>query len=158
LILLGDTIMTPRTRNRYQAIVERVQQMATGQLGEPLHIDWLCRACGTTERMLRNAFRLSYGTTPYRYLRERRMLEARDALMHAKATATVTSIATQFGFLELGRFSVEYRGAFGERPSDTLRRTASVGSDKTARTEEALVRPTKVLSRQPQPAGDLPRH
>jgi AraC-like DNA-binding protein len=34
--------------------------------------------------------------------------------------ATVTEIATSFGFVELGRFSVEYRKAFGESPSQTL--------------------------------------
>jgi AraC-like DNA-binding protein len=36
---------------------------------------------------------------------------------------TVTEIATGFGFLELGRFSVEYRKAFGESPSQTLHGT-----------------------------------
>ena len=34
---------------------------------------------------------------------------------------TVTEIATALGFVELGRFSVEYRKAFGESPSETLR-------------------------------------
>jgi AraC-like DNA-binding protein len=33
---------------------------------------------------------------------------------------TVKEIATGFGFLELGRFSVEYRKVFGESPSQTL--------------------------------------
>jgi hypothetical protein len=38
--------------------------------------------------------------------------------------ARVTDIATEHGFWELGRFSVNYRHIFGETPSVTLRRAA----------------------------------
>jgi AraC-like DNA-binding protein len=48
---------------------------------------------------------------------------ARRALLRADASAaTVTMVATDHGFWELGRFSVEYRGLFGESPSASLRR------------------------------------
>ena len=108
---------------RYLAIINRVNLIARDQMGEQLHIGFLCRCCGVSERTLRNAFRSIYRATPYRYLRERRMREAREALLHAKSPTTVTSIATEFGFVELGRFSVEYRSTFGECPSETLRRS-----------------------------------
>ena len=50
---------------------------------------------------------------------------ARKALTAADpATATVTAIANDQGFGELGRFAVNYRRLFGEPPSATLRRPA----------------------------------
>ena len=60
--------------------------------------------------------------SPHRYLWLRRMNLARRSLSRAgPGKATVTSIATEHGFWELGRFSVEYRKLFGETPSTTLR-------------------------------------
>lgn len=60
---------------------------------------------------------------PMRFLLRRRMHLARRALHAADpATATVTAIAMQFGFWELGRFAAEYKTLFAEPPSATLRR------------------------------------
>jgi AraC family ethanolamine operon transcriptional activator len=58
-----------------------------------------------------------------------RLSRARGALLSADASlTTVTAIATGFGFLELGRFSVEYREIFGESPSQTLQIGMPIGS------------------------------
>jgi len=108
---------------RYRQIVGRIEGLLHSDRGEQLHVDDLCRAASVSERTLRNAFRKVHGVSPYRYLRGFRMTQARQALMAAGARrATVTEVAMQFGFLELGRFSVDYRSAFGECPSATLRR------------------------------------
>jgi hypothetical protein len=40
------------------------------------------------------------------------------------SNSTVTGIATDHGFWELGRLAVTYRALFGESPSETLRRPA----------------------------------
>jgi AraC-like DNA-binding protein len=65
------------------------------------------------------------GMGPIRFLTLRRMHLVRRALLAADASsATVTYIATDHGFWELGRFSVAYRALFGESPSETLRRPA----------------------------------
>ena len=108
---------------RYRQIVCRIEELLQNDRGEQLHVDDLCRAAGVSERTLRNAFRKIHGVSPYRYLRGFRMTQARQALLSAGSRhGTVTEVAMQFGFLELGRFSVDYRSAFGECPSATLRR------------------------------------
>lgn len=131
--------MQRRADQRYQAIIDRVERIAHEQMGEQLHIGYLCQRCGVTERTLRSAFRSIHGATPYRYLRERRMREAREALLHPRSAATVTSIATEFGFVELGRFSVQYRSAFGECPSATLRRSSEASAVVAASMRESGV-------------------
>ena len=60
---------------------------------------------------------------PIRYLALRRMNLVRRALLRAvSSTTTVTRIATDHGFWELGRFAVSYNALFGETPSVTLQR------------------------------------
>jgi transcriptional regulator GlxA family with amidase domain len=108
---------------RYRQIVGRIEELLRNDRGEQLHVDDLCRAAAVSERTLRSAFRKIHGVSPYRYLRGFRMTQARQALLSAGSRhGTVTEVAMQFGFLELGRFSVDYRSAFGECPSATLRR------------------------------------
>jgi len=117
-------------RQHYRQIVELIEEMARQLTDEPLHIDHICRVAGVSQRTLRNAFQAIYGSPPYRHLRTMRMGEARKALLSpASSSQTVTEVAMHFGFLELGRFSVEYRQAFGERPSATLRRAMEAIQD-----------------------------
>jgi len=117
------SIREGQNRQHYRRIVELIEDMARKLTDEPLHIDDICRAAGVSQRTLRNAFQEIYKSPPYRHLRTMRMGEARKALLSpASPTQTVTDVAMHFGFLELGRFSVEYRRAFGECPSATLRR------------------------------------
>jgi transcriptional regulator GlxA family with amidase domain len=59
----------------------------------------------------------STGACNIRLAQARSMLSSMDA-----ESATVTRIAVQCGFLELGRFSLLYRKTFGETPSETLNR------------------------------------
>lgn len=43
------------------------------------------------------------------------------ALKNASRSSSVSEIAMDWGFNQLGYFSIEYKRRFGESPSDTLR-------------------------------------
>ena len=126
LATVADTPFT-QEGNPGSDLVEQAERLALANLDEPLHISTLCRTLEISERTLRKAFHKMRGLPPCRHLRMLRLSQARRALLYADAKlATVTEIATCFGFVELGRFSVEYRKMFGESPSQTLHR-ASIG-------------------------------
>ena len=77
---------------------------------------------GVSERGLRNAFNAVRGMSPKRCLIHAKLNEVRRALCDPRPSrATVTDIATEYGFFELGRFAGRYKAAFGETPSETLR-------------------------------------
>jgi transcriptional regulator GlxA family with amidase domain len=110
-------------------LVEKAEKLALADLDEPLHIPALCRALAVSERTLRKAFRNTRGLPPCRHLRMLRLADARRALLVADCKlVTVTEIATGFGFVELGRFSVEYRKIFGESPSQTLHQASQAAN------------------------------
>ena len=88
-------------------------------------ISHLCRVAGVSERGLRNAFHAVRGMSPKQYLLTVRLHGVRRALTDAGfRPTTVTDVATDHGFFELGRFAASYREAFGEAPSETLRAAA----------------------------------
>jgi AraC-like DNA-binding protein len=119
----------PATEERYRArrqrlmIMPRFEQMLEARQDESLYVTDVCTDLGVSERTLRLHCQEQLGMSPHRYLWIRRMNLAFRALTLADATTkTVTEIANDYGFGELGRFAVAYRKLFGESPSATLRR------------------------------------
>ena len=111
------------TTRRHAEIIARLEDLLAANRDRPLYLGEICATTGVSERTLRVCCHEHLGMGPVRYLWLRRMHLARAALIRADpASATVTGIATDHGFWELGRFSVEYRTLFGESPSASLRR------------------------------------
>ena len=111
-------------RNRARAM-RRVEDVLMANPDEPLYMAELAAQVGMSYWTLRDCCLEYLGMSPKRYLWLRRMHLARRALRRADAErTTVTEIACDYGFWELGRFSVAYRSLFGESPSTALRRAA----------------------------------
>jgi AraC-like DNA-binding protein len=108
---------------RHDAIVARFEEFLEANPNQPLYLTEICAAIAVSERTLRAACEEHLGMGPIRYLTLRRMHLVRRALLRADpSTTTVTQLATDHGFWELGRFAVAYRAAFGESPSVSLHR------------------------------------
>jgi AraC family transcriptional regulator, ethanolamine operon transcriptional activator len=104
-------------------VVLEVEDLLRGHLDVPITIGALSRSVGVSERTLRNAFADVHRESPKRYFLNERLRRAQQALSDVRcAETTVTAVATQYGFYELGRFALKYKALFGESPSHTLRR------------------------------------
>jgi AraC-like DNA-binding protein len=88
---------------------------------EAVSIDSLVEITGVSARVLFRAFRQHRGCTPMEFAKQIRLQRARQML--STPDASVTSVAFACGFLSTGHFARAYREAFGELPSETIRRS-----------------------------------
>ena len=103
-------------------LVQRAAEFLNSHAAEGVRIGELSRAAGVSERTLRKAFHTVHGVSPKQFDLRERLFGARRALCEVDAARkTVTTIACEFGFFELGRFSRAYKAAFGESPSQTIK-------------------------------------
>ena len=113
-------------QRHHSLIMRRFRKVVEESPEQPLYIPEICKKIGVSDRTLRACCQEQLGIGPKRYLLLRRLHLARRALREARSDATVTDIATRYGFWELGRFAVEYRSLFGESPSATLHRQSEL--------------------------------
>ncbi|MBW6401736.1 helix-turn-helix domain-containing protein [Roseomonas sp. HJA6] len=105
--------------------VRRADEFLRANIARPIYSDEICAAIGVVPRTLHQSFISVYGMAPATYLKRRRLLLVRRALMAARDGRTlVKSIALAHGFWHLGRFARDYAAMFGEAPSVTLGRGA----------------------------------
>ena len=104
-------------------VLEKAEAYIRANLGEQIGLADLVTVSDTSASSLLRAFRIHRGTTPMKYVKQIRLESAQRTLLAAKTgLTTVTEVAMDHGFFQLGRFSADYKLAFGELPSDTLGR------------------------------------
>jgi AraC-like DNA-binding protein len=108
---------------RHRRIMARLEAVGDAHPDEAVTLAQVCAMVGANARTLNLVSHNYMGMGPTQYLRARRLSRVRRALIEADPRiASVGDLAAAFGFWESGRFAEIYRDAFGEAPSDTLRR------------------------------------
>jgi AraC family transcriptional regulator, ethanolamine operon transcriptional activator len=121
LVSLGEQ-RTSHLFVRSHRQAELAIDLALSRPDQPLLVSELAERISVSERTLRRAFKCCYGLSPLEYLRIYRLHQARAVLRaNCPERTTVTQVAFDFGFWDLGRFAGAYRQLFGELPSETLR-------------------------------------
>ena len=115
----------PRARDRRmrQRLVREADNYLRANPARPVYTDDLCAALGTSATRLHQAFSATFGISPHRYLKLRRMGMVRAALLSRSGPwHSVKAVALSHGFWHLGQFARDYRDLYGEAPSETLAR------------------------------------
>jgi AraC family transcriptional regulator len=119
-------------RRRLTRALEYVEK----HMAEDLTIDNLAVAACLSKYHFSRAFRVSMGTSPKRYLKERRLEMAKAML--ARAGGTLTQIALVCGYSSEANFSRAFRSAVGFTPGRYRRTFGSAATDMRRYLVDAL--------------------
>ncbi|BCW61271.1 AraC family transcriptional regulator [Arthrobacter sp. StoSoilB22] len=118
--LPGDETRDAESESR---LVREFRELLDRHAFEELTVPDIAECLGVSVRTLQTALRAETGATPSELLRSIRLDRAREMLLEASPREqSVTAIAELCGFTHQGRFSALYVKAFGELPSESLRR------------------------------------
>ncbi|NTY35959.1 MULTISPECIES: helix-turn-helix transcriptional regulator [Burkholderia cepacia complex] len=119
--LVGEQLAdaAPARERVAPACVKRAIAYIDAHAGQPLALSDIAAAAHCSVRTLQRAFQQWRDIGTMRYLKEVRLQRVRTALQAPDDAASITEIATRWGFGHLGQFAADYRRMFGERPSET---------------------------------------
>ncbi len=122
---LSSRLAPPRAslRNRTR-LAHRAEAWMREHLTDPVQIPEVCLALHVSRRELEYAFRAVFDQSPRDFLQALRLNSIRRTLLCTGVP--LTQVAVDHGVTHLGRFAAYYRSLFGERPSETRRRSACI--------------------------------
>jgi len=102
--------------------VRIAEQFIEANWDQPITIEALAAATNVSARSLFASFKSGRGYSPMDFVKRVRLGRAWQKLSRPRAETSVSAVAFECGFGNLGHFARDYRHHFGERPSGTLRR------------------------------------
>lgn len=120
------TAPPPALDPRVAAVTELIQH----RFAEPLGVDDFAESARASRFHLSRLFRDALGISPYQYLIKVRVERAAERLR--QSDASVTEVAFDVGFQDLGRFARAFRAQIGEAPAAYARRARNIGRPHAA--------------------------
>ena len=103
--------------------VKRVEEFIEANWNKPIDIPAMAAVAQVSVRSLFRQFRKDRSYSPADFAKRIRLNRARELLEHSGGDASVTQIALKCGFQNPGHFARDFRLAFGELPSEILKRS-----------------------------------
>lgn len=123
-----DCVLSPGDIER----LKRARDILSENLSDPPSLLALAHEVGINDFKLKKGFKVLFDTTPFGYLKERRMTAARNALLAGEQS--VTTVANQVGYTNLGHFAAAFRKQFGTTPK-AMKKTSNTRIDRLGQTQ-----------------------
>jgi AraC-like DNA-binding protein len=104
--------------------VRKAQMFIESNLHEDIKLGDIVTAVGVCSRLLQKAFSHHCGCSPMRFLTKARLQRIRQELERSTHDTKIVDVMMHYGFTQGGKFAKEYQQLFGEKPSDTLKRSS----------------------------------
>lgn len=108
--------------------LHKVEEFILAHWNEALTIEDIANSISVSARSIFHGFKRRRGQSPMQFVKDVRLKHARQMLSDGASDASVTEVAFACGFGNLGHFAKDYFRAFGERPSETVRKARGLGS------------------------------
>ncbi|MDB5502422.1 MAG: putative transcriptional regulatory protein with sensor and domain [Tardiphaga sp.] len=124
--VIGATIDITAAKTRKQpelvsTILRDAMRHIEANVQKPISIPEIAAAYGVSPRSIHKQFS-AHGMTPMTFVKQTRLRAAHRRLADPDRKTSVTGVAFECGFTNLGHFARDYRKEFGELPSETLKR------------------------------------
>ena len=102
--------------------VRRAEEYIVSNWDQPITVEGLAAVTNVSARNLFRTFKTTRGYTPMEFAKRVRIKRAWQKLSKPDAVTSVTAVAYECGFGNLGHFAKDYQRQVGELPSETLTR------------------------------------
>jgi AraC-like DNA-binding protein len=108
------------------AHVRKARVFIESNLHEDITVGDIATAVGVCTRLLQKAFAHQCGCSPMRFVTQSRLERIRQKLDRSTADTKIVDVMMDYGFTQGGKFAKEYQQLFGEKPSETLKRSSQL--------------------------------
>jgi AraC-like DNA-binding protein len=112
-----------QTNGAFARHVHKARTFIESHLDEEIKLGDIANATGVCPRLLQKAFSYHCGCSPMRFVTLARLHQVRQALTQASTNTKIVDVMMQYQFTQGGKFAKEYQQLFGEKPSETLKRS-----------------------------------
>jgi len=102
--------------------IKKVKEFIEANWNKPIDVEGMAAVAKVSARSLFRQFKKDCGCSPAEFAKQIRLNRAKEMLERANPDTTVVDIAFTCGFQNAGHFARDFKLAFGELPSEAMRR------------------------------------